>query len=77
MNAIRQFINVEDNSFQVTLPEGFNAKKVEVIIIPSDNDSTVGEDLRNLLEVRLKDYENHPDEMLDFNVLLHYLVDEL
>ncbi|NLN32407.1 MAG: hypothetical protein GX159_02265 [Flavobacteriaceae bacterium] len=77
MNAIRQFINVEDNSFQVTLPEGFNAKKVEVIIIPSDNDSTVGEDLRNLLEVRLKDYENHPDEMLDFNELLQQLEDEL
>jgi galactose-1-phosphate uridylyltransferase len=38
MNAIRQFIEVKDNSFRVSLPQDFNAKSVEVIIIPNEND---------------------------------------
>lgn len=38
MNAIRQFVEVKDNFFQVSLPKSFNAKRVEIIIIPSDNE---------------------------------------
>lgn len=37
MKAIRQFIEVKDNSFNVSLPKDFNAKRVEIIIIPNDN----------------------------------------
>ncbi|MBS4041143.1 MAG: hypothetical protein KGZ81_11160 [Flavobacteriales bacterium] len=37
MNAIRQFVEVNDHTFQVSLPKDFNAKSVEIIIIPNDN----------------------------------------
>ncbi len=37
MKAIRQFIEVKDHSFNVSLPKDFNAKRVEIIIIPNDN----------------------------------------
>lgn len=36
MNAIRQFVEVKDHSFNVSLPKDFNAKSVEIIIIPND-----------------------------------------
>lgn len=40
MNAIRQFVEVKDHSFNVSLPKDFTAKSVEIIIIPnhSEND---------------------------------------
>ena len=41
MNVIRQFIEVKDNSFQVTLPDGFSAKRVEVIIIPDERENEI------------------------------------
>lgn len=41
MNAIRQFFEVKNNSFNVILPEGFTAKTVEVIIIPLLQDNIV------------------------------------
>jgi galactose-1-phosphate uridylyltransferase len=39
MNAIRQFVEVKDQSFNVALPKYFNAKSVEFIIIPNDEDN--------------------------------------
>ena len=36
MNAIRQYIEVKDHALHVNLPKDFNAKNVEVIIIPND-----------------------------------------
>jgi hypothetical protein len=36
MDAIRQFIDVKDHTFQVTLPDSFSARRVEVIILPSE-----------------------------------------
>ena len=38
MEAIRQFIDVKDNAITISLPESFNGKRVEVIVIP-DNES--------------------------------------
>ena len=35
MNAIRQFVEVKDHSFNVSLPKDFTAKSVEIIIIPN------------------------------------------
>ena len=36
MEALRQIINVQNNTFNVVLPAGFKAKKVEVIVLPVD-----------------------------------------
>lgn len=38
MNAIRQFVEVKDQSFNVSLPKDFTAKRVEIIIIPNDKE---------------------------------------
>lgn len=43
MNAIRQFIEVKNNSFSVVLPVGFTAKTVEIIIIPTDENYSIPE----------------------------------
>jgi hypothetical protein len=34
MNAIRQVLEVSGQVLSITLPEGYNEKKVEVIILP-------------------------------------------
>ena len=53
MNAIRQFIEVKDHSFNVILPEDFSAKRVEIIILPSDNDVQISKETQNLLDKRI------------------------
>ena len=69
MNAIRQFIDVKDNSFQITLPEGFNAKRVEVIILPSD-DFQISEETKTLINERKADYLKNPENATDFDEFL-------
>jgi len=74
MEVIRQFIDVKDNSFQVSLPEGFTARRVEVIIFPSDVDSN--EDLpqwqKDILDERLEDL-NNPDKLEPIDELFKVL----
>ena len=67
MNAIRQFIEVKDNSFQVTLPDGFSAKRVEVIIIPDERENEMSFETKKLLDERLAHYENNPTDLIDFD----------
>lgn len=73
MNAIRQFVDVKDNSFQITLPEGFTAKRVEVIILPSDNDFKISSETKNLIKERKADYLKNPDNATDFDEFLDEL----
>jgi hypothetical protein len=77
MDAVRQFVEVKNNSFQITLPEGFNAKRVEVIILPSDDTDSLSDDLKSLLDTRLEDYQNNPDDVMDFDELLNQLESEI
>ena len=67
MNAIRQFIEVKNNSFSVVLPEGFNAQTVEVIIMPSVADSSISEKHKAIVLERIKNPETPVDafEMVD------------
>lgn len=37
MNAIRQIIEVKDHQLNISLPQDFNADKVEFIILPTDD----------------------------------------
>lgn len=37
MEAIRQTIRVENNSFRVVLPDNFSSEEVDVIILPSNS----------------------------------------
>ena len=61
MNAIRQYIEVKNNTFQVMLPESFTAKTVEVIIMPVDENSTIPEWHKELVAERL----NNPLPLVD------------
>lgn len=78
MDAIRQFIDVKDNSFQVTLPEGFTASRVEVIILPSqENDFQLSAETKKMLDNRLDQYHKNPNDVFDFDQLLKELDNEI
>lgn len=77
MNAIRQFVDVKDNSFQITLPEGFNAKRVEVIILPSDNDFEISEETKYQINERKAEYYKNPDKATDFDKFIDELDNDL
>jgi hypothetical protein len=72
MDAIRQFIDVKDRSFQVSLPEGFTARRVEVIILPSelDLDDELPQWQKDILDTRLDDYYKNPTEVMDFDKMI-------
>jgi hypothetical protein len=77
MNAIRQFIEVKNNSFNVTLPEGFTDKAVEVIIMPITENYSVPEWHKEIIDHRLKDYKENPDNVTDFDTFCDELEKEL
>lgn len=67
MNAIRQFVDVKDHSFQVTLPKSFNARRVEVIILSSETqDDDIPEWQKAESLRRLELYKKDPNTALDF-----------
>jgi len=67
MNAIRQFIEVKNNSFQVVLPEGFTASRVEVIILPSELEDDIPQWQKDIVLERIKNPQTPVDafEMID------------
>lgn len=67
MNAIRQFIEVKNNTFNVVLPEGFTAKTVEVIIIPMDVEDDIPQWQKDIVLERIKNPQTPVDafEMID------------
>lgn len=78
MNAIRQFIEVKNHSFKVTLPSDFNARRVEVIILPSrDDDFELSDQTKKMLDERLESHHNNPNDVFDFDQLLEELDNEI
>jgi hypothetical protein len=67
MNAIRQFIEVKNNSFSVVLPEGFTASRVEVIILPSEVEDEIPQWQKDIVLERIKNPQTPVDafEMID------------
>ncbi len=69
MDAIRQFIDVKNNSFSVLLPDDFKADRVEVIIFPSEpNDIPQWQKTEAIR--RLEIYKNNPKSALDFDQVM-------
>lgn len=78
MDAIRQFIDVKNHSFQVTLPDNFNARRVEVIILPSQEEHfELSDETKKMLDQRLESYHKNPDDVFDFDQLLEELDNEV
>lgn len=64
-NAIRQFIEVKNNSFSVVLPEGFTAKTVEVIIVPMDVEDDIPQWQKDIVLERVAAIKQNPELLID------------
>ena len=77
MQAIKRIIDVENHTFSVVLPKDFTAKRVEVIILPSNNqDNDIPEWQQIESERRYKEYLQHPEIALDFDEALNEIEKE-
>lgn len=65
MKAIRQFIEVKNNSFNVVLPEGFTAKTVEVIIMPLEVEDDIPQWQKDIVLERIEAIKQNPDLLMD------------
>ena len=65
MKAIRQFIEVKNNSFSVVLPEGFTASRVEVIILPSEKEDDIPQWQKDIVLRRIEDIKQNPELLID------------
>lgn len=65
MNAIRQFIEVKNNSFNVVLPEGFTASHVEVIILPSEIEDEIPQWQKDIVLERVAAIKQNPNLLID------------
>jgi O-acetylhomoserine/O-acetylserine sulfhydrylase-like pyridoxal-dependent enzyme len=61
MKAIRQFIEVKNNTFNVVLPKGFTAKRVEVIIMPLEVEDDIPQWQKDIVLERI----NNPQTPVD------------
>ena len=78
MNAIRQFVEVKNHTFTIVLPDDFDASNVEVIILPKQqNKIELSDETKSLLDSRLNDFLQNPDDVKDFYLLLDELEQEL
>lgn len=76
MNAIRQFIDVKNNSFNVLLPEDFKASRVEIIIIPSEI-SEIPQWQKTEAIRRLEIYKSNSKAVLDFDEVMDQIENDL
>jgi hypothetical protein len=65
MDAIRQFIDVKDNTFQVILPDNLTASRVEIIIFPSEDEYNIPEWQKNIVSERIEAITQNPDLLID------------
>jgi len=78
MNAIRQFVEVKNHTFTIVLPDDFDASNVEVIILPKQqNKIELSDETKSLLDSRLNDFLQNPDDVKDFDLSLDELEQEL
>jgi len=65
MNAIRQFIEVKNNTFNVVLPEGFTASRVEVIILASEVEDDIAQWQKDIVLARVAAIKQNPQLLID------------
>jgi hypothetical protein len=61
MQAIKQIIEVKDNTFTVVLPKDFTAKRVEVIILPCNSENDIPQWQQLESERRYNEYLQNPE----------------
>lgn len=65
MNYIRKIQRVTDNKVVVEIPEDFLFKKVEILIIPAEDESDINSDLMKVSEGSFKEWDNNEDDIYD------------
>jgi hypothetical protein len=55
MEAIRQTVKVKNHSFKITLPDNFNSKVVDVIILQKNEDFVLTNEMKLILDERSKE----------------------
>ena len=76
MNAIRQIIDVKNHSFHVMLPEDFNHQRVEVIILPSEQDDEIPQWQIEGTRRRTEEYNINPSIGIDYHKAIQDLKNE-
>lgn len=61
MKAIKQIIEVKNHTFTVVLPDDFTAKRVEVIILPSNPENDIPQWQQEESERRYEEYLQNPE----------------
>jgi len=78
MEAIRQILSVKNHSVTVVLPDDFTADKVEVIILPVQNDEyQVPQWQIDQVRERTENYLKNPKNVTDIDDFLKEIEDEL
>lgn len=65
MKAIRQFVEVKNNSINVLLPASFNASRVEVIIFPSEKEENIPQWQKDTILERIDSINNNPELLIN------------
>jgi hypothetical protein len=77
MDAIRQFVDVKNHSFQVSLPKNFKANRVEIIILPSEIEDDIPQWQKTESLRRLELYKKDPNSALDFDQVMDEIEKDL
>ncbi|PBJ14621.1 hypothetical protein [Flavobacterium sp. ACN6] len=78
MEAIRQIISVKNHSVTILLPDDFTAEKVEVIILPVQNEGyQVPQWQIDQVRERTENYLKNPSNVTDIDDFLKEIEDEL
>lgn len=70
MEAIRKFVKVNNRELNITLPETFDAKEVEVIILPVNKNYDIPQWQIDEVRERTENYLNNPETASDFDDFL-------
>jgi hypothetical protein len=65
MNAIRHFIDLKNNTFEITLPDDFNSKKIEVIILPVEHEDNIPDWQKEIVLKRLDAIKQNPSLLIE------------
>ncbi len=70
MEAIRQTVKVENHKINITLPDGFNAEEVDVIILPASTKYEIPQWQIDEVRERTIEYFKNPKIALDFDEVM-------
>jgi hypothetical protein len=78
MEAFRQTVKVKNNKISITLPDNFNSKEVDVIILTSKSkEFEIPQWQIDEVRERTAAYVKNPEIGLDFDQVMKELEDEL